>query len=165
VLATDYFSRLGLDVTPFAQPALAALAALKLPPGTSITNPVDCPVSTLQQDEGRVAEKILDEIYAKGKPEALVIHLNMSAFVGRTKPEVLDNVVQAALRVQTQYPGQAHFLLVLRSDGDPQLEIRKREFRDRAVALGIPVYDEMSNAGQALAAMQAHERFLHTRGW
>jgi hypothetical protein len=73
--------------------------------------------------------------------------------------------VQAALRVQTQYPGQAHFLLVLRSDGDPQLEIRKREFRDRAVALGIPVYDEMSNAGQALAAMQAHERFLHTRGW
>ena len=165
VLATDYFSRLGLDVTPFAQPALDALAALKLPPGTSITNPVDCPVSTLQQDEGRVAEKILDEIYAKGKPEALVIHLNMSAFVGRTKPEVLDNVVQAALRVQTQYPGQAHFLLVLRSDGDPQLEIRKREFRDRAVALGIPVYDEMSNAGQALAALRTHERYLHTRGW
>jgi acyl-CoA synthetase (NDP forming) len=165
VLATDYFSRLGLDVRPFAQPALDALAALKLPPGTSITNPVDCPVSTLQQDDGRVAEKILDEIYAKGQPEALVIHLNMSAFVGRTRPEVLDNVVQAALRVQTQYPGQAHFLLVLRSDGDPQLEARKREFRDRAVALGIPVYDEMSNAGLALAALQAHERFLHTRGW
>jgi acyl-CoA synthetase (NDP forming) len=164
VLATDCFARLGLDVTPFNQPALDALAVLKLPPGTSITNPVDCPVSTLQQDDGRVAEKILDEIYAKGKPEALVMHLNMSAFVGRTKPEILDNLVQAALRVQTHYPGQAHFVLVLRSDGEPRLEARKREFRDRAVALGIPVYDEMSNAGRALAALQAHERFLHTRG-
>lgn len=163
VLATDYFARLGLDVTPFAAPTLAALAALKLPPGTSITNPVDCPVGTLQQDDGRVAEKILDEIYAKGRPEALVMHLNMAAFVGRTKPEVLDNLVQAALRVQTHYPGQAHFILVLRSDGEPQLEARKREFRDQAVALGIPVYDEMSNAGHALAALQAHERFVHTR--
>ncbi len=165
VLATDYFARLGLDVRPFDQPTLDALQALKLPPGTSITNPVDCPVSTLQQDDGRVAEKILDGIYAKGKPEALVMHLNMSAFVGRTKPEVLENLVQAALRVQTQYPGQAHFVLVLRSDGEPKLEARKREFRDKAVALGIPVYDEMSNAGRALAALQAHEQFVHTRGF
>ena len=44
-LATDCFARLGLDVTPFNQPALDALAVLRLPPGTSITNPVDCPVS------------------------------------------------------------------------------------------------------------------------
>lgn len=164
VLATDYFARLGLDVTMFGPPAIAALAALKLPPGTSITNPVDCPVSTLQQENGGVAEKILSAIYSKGKPDALVMHLNMSAFAGRTPPEVIENVLQAALRVQQQYPGQAHFLLVLRSDGEPDLEARKRTFRDRALALGIPVYDEMSNAGHALAALQAHEQFLHSRG-
>lgn len=164
VLATDFFARLGLDVTPFDPPTIAALAALKLPPGTSITNPVDCPVGTLQQEEGRVAEKILDVIYATGKPEALVMHLNMAAFAGRTRPEVLDNLVQVALRVQSHFPGQAHFVLVLRSDGEPKLEERKREFRAKAVALGIPVYDEMTNAGCALAALQAHERFVHTRG-
>lgn len=164
VLATDYFARLGLNVTPFEKVTVDALAALQLPPGTSITNPVDCPVGTLQQEEGRVAEKILDIIYGSGKPEALVMHLNMSAFVGRTRPEVLDNLVQAALRVQEHHPGLAHFLLVLRSDGDPSLEERKREFRAKAVALGVPVYDEMSNAGSALAALQAHERFLHSRG-
>lgn len=163
VLATDYFARLGLNVTPFEKTTIDALAALRLPPGTSITNPVDCPVGTLQQQEGRVAEKILDIIYGSAKPEALVMHLNMSAFVGRTKPEVLDNLVQAALRVQEHYPGLAHFLLVLRSDGDPSLEERKREFRAKAVALGVPVYDEMSNAGSALAALQAHEQFLHSR--
>lgn len=164
VLATDYFARLGLDVSMFDKPAIDALAALKLPPGTSITNPVDCPVSTLQQENGSVAEKILSEIYSKGKPDALVMHLNMSAFAGRTPPEVIENVLQAALRVQQQFPRQAHFLLVLRSDGDPDLEARKRNFRTRALALGIPVYDEMSNAGHALAALQAHEQFQNSRG-
>jgi acyl-CoA synthetase (NDP forming) len=163
VLATDFYARLGLDVTPFAKETLDALAALKLPPGTSITNPVDCPVGTLQQEEGRVAEKILDIIYGSGRPDALVMHLNLSAFVGRTRPEVLDNLVKAALRVQEHYPGQAHFVLVLRSDGEPALEKRKREFRERAVALGVPVYDEMANAGHALAALQAHERYLLNR--
>jgi len=163
VLATDYFARQGLDVSPFGHATIEALAALKLPPGTSITNPVDAPVGTLQQDDGRVAEKILDIIYGSGKPEALVMHLNLSAFVGRTKPEVLDNLVAAALRVQARYPGQAHFVLVLRSDGEPVLEERKRAFRASAAALGIPVYDEISNAGRALAALAFHERFVHSR--
>jgi len=163
VLATDYFARLGLDIIPFEPQTVEALAALQLPPGCSITNPVDCPVGTLQQDNGRIAEKILDIIYAHGRPEALVMHLNLAAFAGRTRPEVLDNLMLAALRVQTQYPGQAHFVLVLRSDGEPQTEARKREFRDRAAALGIPVFDEMSNAGHALAALQAHERFVVSR--
>jgi acyl-CoA synthetase (NDP forming) len=163
VLATDFFARQGLDVEPFGKQTAGALAALKLPPGTSITNPVDCPVGTLQQDDGRVAEKILDIIHGSGKPDALVMHLNLSAFVGRTRPEVLDNLVQAALRVQARHPGQAHFVLVLRSDGEPALEERKRAFRASAVALGIPVYDELSNAGRALAALAWHERFVHSR--
>ncbi|MBI2223759.1 MAG: CoA-binding protein [Betaproteobacteria bacterium] len=163
VLATDYFARLGLDVTPFSQTIVDALAALGLPPGTSITNPVDCPVGTLQQDDGRVAEKILDVVYARAEPEALVMHLNLAAFAGRARPEVLDNLMQAALRVQAHYPGKAHFVLVLRADDEPELLARRREFRARAVALGIPVYDELSNAGQALAALQAHERFVQSR--
>ncbi len=163
VLATDYFARLGLDVSPFEQTTIAELAALQLPPGTSITNPVDCPVGTLQQDDGRVAEKILDIVVAGGKPDALVMHLNLSSFAGRAKPEVLDNLIAAALRVQLKHPGQAHFLLVLRSDGEPALEERKRAFRDKARALGVPVYDEMPNAGHALAALQSHERFVFTR--
>jgi acyl-CoA synthetase (NDP forming) len=156
-------SRQGLDVSLFGKETVDALASMRLPPGTSITNPVDCPVGTFQQEDGRVAEQILDIIYRQGRPDALVMHLNMSAFVGRSKPEVLDNLVQAALRVQSRHPGQAHFLLVLRSDGEPVLEDRKRAFRASAVAMGIPVYDENANAGRALAAMQTHEMFLSAR--
>ena len=163
VLATDGYARLGLEVGAFDSGAVAALAALKLPPGTSITNPVDAPVGTLQQEDGRVAEKILEIIYASGRPEAVVMHLNLSAFVGRTRPEVLDNLVQAALRVQARYPGQTHFVLVLRSDGEPALEERKRSFRARALEFGIAVYDEMLDAGRALRALQHHERFINSR--
>jgi chemotaxis receptor (MCP) glutamine deamidase CheD len=67
------------------------------------------------------------------------------------------------MRVQQKFPGLAHFLLVLRSDGDEQIEARKREFRAKAVELGIPVFDEIGNAGQALKALRAHERFLQSR--
>ena len=64
VLATDFFARLGIDVTPFEQPRRSTRSPRSsCRPGTSITNPVDCPVGTLQQDDGRVAEKILDIIY------------------------------------------------------------------------------------------------------
>jgi acyl-CoA synthetase (NDP forming) len=163
VLATDLFARAGLDVVPFGKAALDALTALKLPPGTSITNPVDTPVGTLQQDDGGVAEKILEIIYGLARPQVLVLHLNMSAFVGRTRADILGNVAQIALRVQERYPGQAHFVLVLRADGEPALEERKREFRAKAVALGIPVYDELPETARALAALAGYERFLHTR--
>ena len=163
VLATDFFARLGLDVTPFETPAIEALADLHLPPGTCITNPVDCPGGTLQQEDGAVAEKILDIIFSQGQPDALVMHLNMSAFLGRSKPEVLDNLMAAALRVLQRYPHKAHFLLVLRADGDPDMEARKRDFRIKALAHAIPVYDEMSNVGQALAALQWHESFCVSR--
>lgn len=87
----------------------------------------------------------------------------MTSFSGITKPEVLENIVQAALRVQRQFASEAHFVLVLRSDGEPELESRKHEFRTRAVKLGIPVFDEITNAGHALAAMRKHEQFVQSR--
>ena len=164
VLATDYFSDLGLDVEPFGSETLSALSALRLPAGSSITNPVDCGAVSLQRDDGRVAEAILDAIYGSAQPEALVMHLNMASFSGITKPEVLENIVQAALRARGRHAGAAHFLLVLRSDGEQELESRKREFRARAIDLGVPVFDEITNAGHALAAMRDYERYVQSRG-
>jgi hypothetical protein len=65
--------------------------------------------------------------------------------------------------VQARHPGRAHFVLVLRSDGDAGLEERRRGFRAKAAALGIPVYDEIADAGRALAALACYERFIQTR--
>ena len=159
VLATDFFYRHGLDIDPFNDATVAALEALHLPPGTSIVNPVDAPVGTMQQEEGRIAEKILDAVYTHASPDALVMHLNLAAFVGRGPIDPLDNLISAAERVQQDFPGQAHFVLVLRSSGSPEIEEGKRKYRDRAQAAGIPVFDELGNAAVALSALSRFEAF------
>jgi acyl-CoA synthetase (NDP forming) len=159
VLATDFFYRHGLDIDPFDAATQNGLDALKLPPGTSIANPVDAPVGTLQQEEGRIAEKILDVIYSHAKPDAVVMHLNLAAFVGRGTIDPLDNLITAAVRMQGKFPGQAHFLLVLRSSGAPDVEAGKQRYRERAMSVGIPVYDELSNAAIALSAVSRFEAF------
>ena len=165
VLATDYFAKLGLEVNPFNADLIRELNKLQLPPGTSITNPVDCPVNTLQQEDGKVTGKILNLIYTLGKPDALVMHLNLASFSGRVKPEVLDNLLQAALKIRSQYSKLGvHFILVLRSDGEEELEALRRRFRESVVPLGVPVYDEMSNAAHALIAMNQYESFIVSRG-
>ncbi|MEX2452281.1 MAG: CoA-binding protein [Rhodospirillales bacterium] len=159
VLASDFYARRGLSMPPFDSKSVAALRALNLPPGTSIDNPVDAPVGTLRQGEGAIAEKIMDAIYAYSKPDALVMHLNMAAFRGRTPPSVMENLLKAAFRIQERYPGQAHFLLALRSEGDPETEEIKRHFRRIALDAGVPVFDELSNAAIALAALKFYETF------
>lgn len=163
VLATDFFYRCGLDIDPFDKETYDGLDALKLPPGTSITNPVDAPVGTLQQEEGRIAEKILDVIYSNAKPDAVVMHLNLAAFVNRGPIDPLDNLITAAVRVQEKFPGQAHFLLALRSSGSPDVEAGKQRYRDRAMSVGIPVFDELSNAAVALSAVSRFEAFRARR--
>ncbi|MBI3044060.1 MAG: hypothetical protein HYY78_14665 [Betaproteobacteria bacterium] len=71
--------------------------------------------------------------------------------------------MKAILRVRARYPGQGHFIVVLRSDGAPRLEARKRRFRERAIRLGIPVFDELSPAALALSALHGHEPFVKSR--
>jgi hypothetical protein len=91
------------------------------------------------------------------------MHLNMASFRGRVPVSVMENLLAAAQRVQQRQPGQAHFQLVLRSEGDPETEALKRGFRELALAAGVPVFDELANAAVALAALRAVERFRHTR--
>jgi acyl-CoA synthetase (NDP forming) len=163
VLATDFFARQGLSIDPIADEALTALEALNLPPGTSVVNPIDTPVITLQAEEGRIAGRILDAVYTTSAPDAIVMHLNLASFLGRGPIDPMDNLINAAVAVQTQYPGQAHFMLVLRSDGEAAMEESKRTYRARALDAGIPVYDELSNAAMSLTAIRHVEAFLDDR--
>lgn len=160
VLATDFFAGLGLDVLPFDDKTLKALEAIDVPPGTSVVNPIDTPVATLQKEEGKIANRILDTVYTMASPDAVVMHLNLAAFLGRGDVDPIDNIVKAAERVKNDYPGQAHFVMVLRVDGSPELEKKKWEYRDRILAGGVPVYDELSTAAKALKAVSWFERYL-----
>ena len=160
VLATDFFAERGLAVRRFEGEAKDALVALGLPPGTSVANPVDTPVITLQTDEGRIANAILDIIYRHARPDAVVMHLNLAAFVGRAGVDPVDNLIQAAVGVGRAYPGQAHFALALRVDGSPALDDAKRRYCGLARDAGIPVFDELPEVARALAAVGHLERAL-----
>jgi acyl-CoA synthetase (NDP forming) len=160
VLGTDAFADVGLNVLPFGPAVRARLESLKLPPGTSVANPIDTPVRTLQEKDGWVAGEILDIVYQDAKPDAIAMHLNLAAFVGRGEADPLDNLLAVIEQTQKKWQGVAHFALALRSDGSPQLDEKKRSYRDKAAAVGVPVFDEIPEMARALSIVGHIERRL-----
>jgi len=159
VLATDSFAECELDVSAFDAETVTQLEALNLPPGTSVVNPIDAPVATLQWENGRVASRILDIVCAFGRPDAIVMHVNLAAFVGRGDSDPVNNLIQALVHVKQTHPGGPHLMLVLRVDGSPDLDEKRRQHRATALDAGIPVYDELADAARALRGVSLHERF------
>lgn len=159
VLATDHFAERGFEVPRFGAQCIAQLAALGLPAGSIIANPIDVPANALRRESGRVAEAILDAIYRHGQPHAIVMHVNMTVILGYRNVDMLGNLIDAAIDASTRHRGRAHFALVLRSDGEREVEDAKLEARAYALAAGMPVFDEPADAANALAAIRTVERF------
>lgn len=158
VLGADAFAEVGLDVSPFDEVTRRHLEALEFPPGTSVVNPVDTPVRTLQEKDGWVAGEILDIIYEHAKPQAVAMHLNLAAFVGRGDVDPVGNLFAVVEDLQKKRPGQTHFALALRSDGSSELEDAKRAYKERARDVGVPIYDEIPEMAAAIAYVSHLER-------
>jgi acyl-CoA synthetase (NDP forming) len=165
VLAADAFAGRGLEVSQLPEAAIKELESLRLPPGTSLVNPIDTNALTLRVEDGRIAERILDVVSAHAAPDAIVVHVNLPMFMQSTdqRADFLQNIVDAVIRCRSRSRDGVHFTLVLRSDGSDAVERRRRDFRTLAVAAGIPVYDEMTNVADALAGIAFHERFANAR--
>ena len=163
VLGADAFAAAGLDVLPYTGAARARLEELGLPPGTSVANPIDTPVRTLQERNGLVAGEILDIVYEHAKPDAIVMHLNLAAFVGRGTGDPVDTLLGVVAQTQAKWSGRAHFLLALRTDGSAELDDRRRHYRESARAAGVPVFDEIAPVAGVLAGVRHLEMQLARR--
>jgi acyl-CoA synthetase (NDP forming) len=165
VLATDLMARLGIQLRPIRDDTGRALAALELPAGTSIDNPMDTPSGALRMDDGRIARVLLSTIARTERPDAILFHVNMPQFL--TNPSipdtVFDNLVDEMLEARRTDRHGTPLALTLRSDGSAAVDARKRPARDRALAAGVPVFDEIANALAAIAHFQRFERFRHRR--
>jgi acyl-CoA synthetase (NDP forming) len=161
VLATDGLDRRGFALTTLEPDTVRTLEDLRLPPGTSVVNPIDAPAGSLAADEGRIAEAVLAAVLDRQRPGAIVMHLNLPVIVSNTDPtvDVPGNLVSAALRACAGHLDETHLILVLRSDGDPGIEERKRRYRGQAHDAGAPVFDTLTEAAQALASVRTVERF------
>lgn len=159
VLGTDAFDRAGFTIEPFDAGTQQRLDALQLPAGSSVANPIDVPAGALQQDEGRVAERVIQTVAANGSTDVLLIHVNMTVILQFRHVDMLGNIIRSALRVKEQAYSQMHIALVLRSDGDAETEERKRDYRRQAIDSGVPVFDELAQAAKALSGLRAVEAF------
>ncbi len=157
VLASDAFARQGLRLTRFGAEVQTAMAELKVPAGSSLANPIDVPAGSLRAEDGRIGERILANLYDLAAPDAVVMHLNMPVITAYPGFDLLGRLMEAAVQQRARHLGAGHFVLVLRSDGEPEIEARRQAYRERAIAAGIPVFDEIPAAAGALAALAAHE--------
>jgi len=163
VLGADAFARSQLNVAPFASSVVQDLEALGFPPGTSVLNPIDTPVRSLQEKDGFIAKEILDIVYEKARPHAIAMHLNLAAFVGRGTSNPLANLISVITEVRSERGDDIHFLLALRSDRSEALDAMRREYIEIARQAGIAVYDEVIDMARVLRAVSNLEDRLITR--
>lgn len=160
VLAADEFARAGLSVSALPSDTLGALETLALPVGTSIINPIDVPANVLAREDGAIALRIVARVFENARPDAFVIHMNVPVILGYGHVDILGNLMRATLEHCRAGRTDAHVVLVLRSDGEPEIEALKAGMRARALEAGIPVYDELSDAAAALQGLATYERAL-----
>ncbi len=162
VLGVDAFARAGIDIAPFSTDTVALLQGRGLEAGAAYANPVDLPQPVLVAREARDTEEILRTVFEHEDPQAVVVHINLSVVMSlaRGGEDPLANLLDAAVRVKNDFPDKAHFLLVLRSDGNLEFEEAKSRYRAQALAHCIPTYDELPAAANAVASIAHHERFL-----
>lgn len=160
VLATDAFERQGFTVAPFGAATQSALAALALPAGSSIDNPIDTPANALRGDDGALGVRVIDAVMAHEPPDALVMHFNLPVLLDYRNVDIIGQLVRGALAARARTAGRStHFVMVLRTDGDAAIDIQRRTYRDQALAAGVLCVDELIDAVQSLAAVGKYEAF------
>lgn len=159
VLGADAIDRAGLKLARPSDAAIAALDEIELPPGASLKNPIDLPASVLKEDEGRITSRILDVNRREVKPHATIIHLNLPVIMGyRHVENFLPNLLSAVFGDEAQ--AAEHRILVLRSDRSEEVDAWRRTFRAEAIHRGVPTFDEVAEAVEALVRFRDYELSL-----
>jgi acyl-CoA synthetase (NDP forming) len=148
VTATDAADRQGLVIPTFAPETVDGLRSLRLPPGTSLVNPLDVPANVLRVEEGAVLGKVLD--YAANDPnvDGMIVHLNLVPILALASVDVTAGLVRTMVRAITSLRGRTDrpLALVLRSSGEPEHEEVVRVERTQALQAGEPVYAGIEDA-------------------
>ena len=134
VLGTDLLRRHGLDVPALDGGALERLEALRLPPGSSVRNPIDTPVGVMQAQGGRAFGHILRVVAESGAIDWFVVHVSIqNLFSYLADPETaLESSIAGFLDVAHEFRERARWGLVLRTNGDPALDPVSRRPRTRS---------------------------------
>lgn len=155
VLAADAFARCGLEIGALNENATAALAEIALPAGASAANPIDVPGNVLQREDGRFGVRVVQAALDGGAWDAFVMHMNVPGLLTYEHVDILGPLIRAGLAAGSA--GGGHVALVLRSDGEPEVEAKKQAYAEQALAAGAAVFNELPDAAKAIAALAAIE--------
>ena len=86
----------------------------------------------LAREDGAIAGRIVQSVLENARPDAFVLHMNVPVILGYEHADILGRLMDATLANRNT---DAHVVLVLRSDGEPEidiwLEMRTRAFADQ----------------------------------
>ncbi|WP_160148823.1 acetate--CoA ligase family protein [Amycolatopsis alkalitolerans] len=159
VLASDALARAGLRVPLLPDDVLAGLAAIGLPPGNGLANPIDIPARSMIVDDGRVAKDILNVIHTGAKPGTVITHVNIGvipATPDANGDDLVENVIRAVAAARDETGAGTPHLIVLRSDQRPITQGRAQHCAEVARGLGIPVFAEIPDAIAACRGLVAY---------
>nr|WP_246505044.1 CoA-binding protein [Microvirga antarctica] len=165
VLATDSLDRAGFKLAVPTTQARLEYTRITLPAGASLENPIDLPASVLKEQDGRVTAKILDIDRRCTNPYATIIHLNLPVIMGyRHVADFLPNLMNSVFGAEEKSQDRPHCVLVLRSDRSEEVDAWRRSFRNVAAERGVPTFDEIPQAIDALSVFRRYESFLSATG-
>lgn len=159
VVATDQFSLAGMDVSLLEPKLRESLEQLGMQNGVSLANPIDIPGSALMRDDGLTACRVIDIVSRQQNDAAMVVHLNLTVLEAYGQKQAIFNLIDGIVEARGVGMSGAPLHLILRSNGDRCVEELKAEARTQAMNAGIPVFDELKNSAQVLAAFNRYENF------
>lgn len=164
VVASDGFAENGFELADFDAETVGRLSELDLPDGASGSNPIDLPANAFNRTNGRIAGDILGVLRGASGIDGVVVHLNLPVLLSYRDSQIVEHIVSACISHRHAHDDErTHLVLILRSDGSAEVDQAQREYRQRAIAAGIPVFDDFTMAGKALAGFSRYEAELVAR--
>jgi acyl-CoA synthetase (NDP forming) len=163
VLAADQFANQGMVLHRFGRAAKQRLERLELPAGSSFENPIDVPANAMRRNGGKVIADILDVAAEQDGVGAFVMHLNLTVLAGYDSETIIGNALDALTSVRRRLADRAQVVLVARSDYSVASAEQALICRRKAMAAGIPVFDELPEAAKVLGAFKRFAAFRAKR--
>lgn len=162
VVAADRLSQLGIDLAELDNATLEALSQFGVP-GTSITNPVDVPIWSLNDADGPVVGRVADVLASDADVGTCLLYLDLGTIFDFMSPdagtEFLEQLLTSLLESKAVAGGSMPVVLVLRPGAHELQDALIREWRRTSARWGVPVFDSMRRAIRAMGSL----REIHAR--
>ena len=154
VLASDAAFRAGFTLPPTDPITARALSDLGIATGGGVHNPIDAPIGALATRDGSSLDRAIAVIDRGIAPDLIVVHLNLYGFLAFAEQgsSVVHNLVEGTVTARRRGSSVA---LVLRSTGEPAVEMLRHEVQERATGHSVPVFYSIEAALNAYALVGA----------